>query len=77
MNKKEIKKIASVLSGAGCGVKVIDGDLGFALRQWKRDTKNSKKIQSLFERQQYIKPSVLKRQQKQLAIFRQQKESGK
>ena len=71
MNKKQ-KHHQSVIPGHATGAKVVNHDINFALRIWKRKLKTSDILNDLKENREYIKPSVSKRQQKIKAIYIQQ-----
>ena len=62
MNKK-LKYHQSTIPGHGIGSKVVNKDINFALRNWKRKLKNSNILLELKEKREYIKPSARKRQQ--------------
>tara|TARA_Y100000310_G_scaffold6855_1_gene7647 strand:- start:1222 stop:1461 length:240 start_codon:yes stop_codon:yes gene_type:complete len=62
MNKK-LKYHQSIIPGYGIGSKVVNKDINFALRNWKRKLKNSNILLELKEKREYIKPSARKRQQ--------------
>jgi len=49
-------------------VKVIKGNIQQALKKFKNKTMDSGHLQELRERQQFLKPSVVKRKQKKDAI---------
>ena len=49
-------------------VKVIKGNIQQALKKFKNKTMDSGHLLELRERQQYLKPSVIKRKQKKDAI---------
>ena len=49
-------------------IKVRKGDIGRALKQFKRLVKESDHIQELKKRREYIKPTTKRRKQKQEAI---------
>jgi ribosomal protein S21 len=68
MNKKQ-KYHQSVVSGKSNAVKVVNRDLNLALRIWKGNLKSSEILTELKERREYIKPSIIKRQQKAKAVF--------
>tara|TARA_Y100000034_G_C6808349_1_gene363148 strand:+ start:519 stop:758 length:240 start_codon:yes stop_codon:yes gene_type:complete len=70
MNKK-LKYHQSIIPGHGIGSKVVNKDVNFALRNWKRKLKNSNILSDLKEKKEYTKPSVRKRQQKNTAIYMQ------
>ena len=56
------------IPGCATGVKVVNGNIELALKAWKRKVKDSGKIEELKNRKEYIKPSAVKRKQKQQAI---------
>lgn len=71
-NKKQPKNTR--IEGVDVGVKVIDGNIESALKTFKRLMRDSKKIETYKERQEFLKPSVKKRVQKQKAIRRQEQQ---
>ena len=79
MNKK-MKRQKSILPGA-LGVRVIKtkqhpkGDINFALRSFKKELKQSGKLQELRERRYFIPKSAKKREQMKRAKYFQQLES--
>ncbi len=46
-------------------VKVVDGNIDSAIKLWKRKIKESRKLEMLRERKEFIKPSVKKRKKLQ------------
>ena len=76
MNKKQ-KHHQSILPGHGIGSKVVNNDLNFALRTWKRKLKSSDILTQLKESREYIKPSRIKRDKKNAAIYKQRIENFK
>jgi|14_taG_2_1085336.scaffolds.fasta_scaffold74923_2 ribosomal protein S21 len=56
-------------------VKVIKGDINRALKKLKRKTIDSGHLLELRERRYYIKPTTVRRRQKQLAVREQEKET--
>jgi len=69
---KKLKQHQSILPGHGIGSKVVNSDLNFALRNWKRKLKSADIITKLKESNEYIKPSQVKRARKLAAIYKQQ-----
>jgi len=53
-------------------VKVIKGNIQQALKKLKNKTMDSGHLQELRDRQQFLKPSIIKRKQKKDAIRKQQ-----
>ena len=53
-------------------VEVRNGDIARALKSFKRKTMNSGHLQELRDRKEYVKPTTVRRKQKQKAI-RQEK----
>lgn len=72
MNKKQ-KQHQSVIPGVG--VAVVGKDIGYALRQFKRQVKSAGILNEVKSRQEYIKPSVQRRQQKIKASYIQRMKS--
>ena len=71
MNKRQ-KQHKSIMSGNANGVMVIDKDLGFALRTFKRKMKQSNVLENLKENKRFIKSSVKRRRQINKAKYIQQ-----
>ena len=73
MNKHE-KRQKSILPG-GVGVKVVktkqhpNGDIALALRSFKKEVKESGKMEEFKERRYYVPPSAKKREMMKRAIF--------
>ena len=70
MNKKQ-KQHQSIVPGNAAAVNVINQDLGFALRLWKRKVKTTGVLEKTKDNKEFIKPSVKRRQQRQAAKFMQ------
>ena len=70
MNKHQ-KQHQSILPGNATAVNVVNQDLGFALRTWKRKVKNTGVLEKTKDNKEFIKPSVKRRQQRQAAQFMQ------
>lgn len=68
MNKKQ-KHHQSVVPGSGTSVNVINRDLNFALRIWKRKLKTADILTAVKDRREYTKPSIIKRKQKTKAVY--------
>lgn len=68
MNKNK-KRHQMQLSG-GIGANVVDGDLQSAIRFWKQDLKMSKKIETLYNNREYIKPSTKRKRTLDAAKYR-------
>ena len=70
------KSHESIIPGHYAGVKVTGSrkeDLEYAIKLLKRKMKYSGVMDELKERRQYLKPSVVKREQKKRAIYAQQR----
>ena len=50
-------------------IPVVKGNINKALKLFKRKFKNTKRLQEVRERRNYIKPSLNKRKQKQKSIL--------
>jgi ribosomal protein S21 len=70
MNKQH-KYHKSIVPGNSFSTKVINKDINFALRSWKKQLKTSNTLDILKEKQEFEKPSVTKRKIKNSAIFNQ------
>lgn len=71
MNKKH-KLHQTIVPGNGLGVRVVDRDLGYALKQFKRRVKKSRVLEKTFELKEFTKPSIINRAEKSKAAFIQQ-----
>ena len=58
------------------GVKVKNGDLGKALKLFKKKVEISGHLNELRERRYFVKPSIIKRIQKLEAIYRENKNNS-
>lgn len=56
----------------GCHVMVVEKDIELALRILKQKMKYSKKIESLKDNKEYIKPSVKRRKEILSAVYTEQ-----
>lgn len=74
MSKKH-KYHQSIIPGQGLGAAVPNGDLGFAIRLWKKQLKDADVLKMVKERKEYVKPSVIKRKAKADAAYRQRLQS--
>jgi len=70
MNKQH-KHHKSIVPGNSFSTKVINKDINFALRSWKKQLKISNTLDTLKEKREFEKPSVTKRKIKNSAIFNQ------
>ena len=57
-------------------VDIKNGNIEWALKQYKRKVQNIKQIEQLRERQTFVKPSVKNRLEKEKAIRKNQKDLG-
>ena len=70
-NKKPYKKVRRddmEIMGKPMSVKVVHNQIEPAIKLWKRKLKESGKIEQLKERKEFIKPSAVKRKQREEAI---------
>lgn len=80
MSKKQ-KHFESIIPGVMTGIKVpklpFDNktDLSFALRKWKKMLKDSKILNELKDRTEYIKPSFRKKEQRKRSAYLQKRYS--
>ena len=68
MSKKH-KYHQSIIPGFALGAAVPNGDLGFAIRTWKKKLKDADILKIVKSRREYVKPSVVKRKQMSDAIY--------
>tara|TARA_Y100000389_G_C17467114_1_gene526631 strand:- start:389 stop:622 length:234 start_codon:yes stop_codon:yes gene_type:complete len=73
MNKRKKLELSSLAGGIGANV--IDGDINTALKVYKWELKQSGKLQEVYNRKVYIKPSVTKRVQADKAKYLQRRQS--
>ena len=71
MNKKQ-KDHQSIIPGHSIAARVVNYDLGFAIRIWKKKLKDSDILLKLRENKEFIKPSVIKRAANSKARYIQQ-----
>lgn len=69
------KQIDSILPGRLNSI-LVNGDLTFALKRFKRMQKDSNVILECYARKFYVKPSVATRKQMDIAKFKQSKNLG-
>tara|TARA_R100000664_G_C2658066_1_gene75555 strand:+ start:166 stop:402 length:237 start_codon:yes stop_codon:yes gene_type:complete len=69
------KEFLSIAPGNKTGVLVVNGDINFALRQFKRIVKKSGTLFEHKNRTHYTKPSTKRRKKRLSAIFSQRLES--
>lgn len=62
----------AIVPGSATGVQV-NGDLSFALRLFKKNMKDSSKLEECYTRKEYTKPSILRRKQLDLAKYKNSK----
>lgn len=71
MKKYRAKKSEMIIVGKPNNVRVVNGDVNSAIKLWKKNLKESGKLDILKEKKDYVKPSVLKRKQKTDAEYSQ------
>lgn len=78
MHPKQLKRHQSILPGTEIGVRVTRskdprGDIERALKSWKRQLKQSGKIQMLKDRQEYMKPATRRKLDKAQRLYNAQR----
>ena len=68
------KQIEAILPGRLNAI-LVNGDITFALKRFKRMQKDSNVILECYERKFYVKPSVAHRKKMDVAKFKQSKEN--
>ena len=68
---KQLKHHKSIVPGKSNSTKVINRDINFALRLWKKQIKSSDVLGKIKSLQEHEKPSITKRREKQNAVYRQ------
>jgi hypothetical protein len=71
MKKQRTRKSDMIIVGKPNAVRVVDGDIGSALKLWKQNMKTSEKVDILKAKKEHIKPSVLNRKKRSDAEFNQ------
>lgn len=71
---KKQKKMKISLAG-GIGANVVDGDLPDAIRHWKQEVKKSNILVETFERREFIKPSIVKKNILNKAKYKQKRQT--
>ena len=70
MSKKH-KQHQSIIPGHSIGAKVVNKDINFALRTWKRKIKSSNILNTIKDKKEFIKPSFINRQKLISACYKQ------
>lgn len=73
---RQIKEFLSILPGSPLGANVVEGNVHKAIQRWKRKGKDSGLVRELYERQEYVKPSTLRRRVKHDAIYAEKRRKG-
>lgn len=69
------KKLNTIIPGKLSSIRVVDGNVEMALRNWKKMLKENKTIESCYDQKFYVKPSDSNRLAKNTAVYLQQKEA--
>ena len=70
MSRKQ-KEFLSIAPGSMGGVRVVNGDINFALRAFKRTVKRSGILFENKNRSHFIKPTTKRRKKKLAAVYSQ------
>ena len=68
---KQFKQHKSIVPGNPASTKVVNRDINFAIRIWKKQTKMSGILDILKTKQEFEKPSVTRKKIKSAAIHKQ------
>ena len=68
---KQFKQHKSIVPGNPASTKVVNRDINFALRNWKKQIKTSGVLDILKTKQEFEKPSVTRKKIKSAAIHKQ------
>ena len=68
---KQFKQHKSIVPGNPASTKVVNRDINFAIRNWKKQTKMSFILDILKTKQEFEKPSVTRKKIKSAAIHKQ------
>lgn len=55
------KKLNTIIPGKLSSIRVVDGNIEMALRNWKKMLKENKTIEACYDQKFYVKPSDSKR----------------
>ena len=69
--QRRARKSDMIVLGKPNHIKVVNGDIGSALKMWKQNMKANEKIDILKAKKEHIKSSVLNRKKKSDAAFTQ------
>ena len=69
--KQRARKSEMIIVGKPNNVKVVNDDINSAIKLWKRNLKDSGKLDVLKSKLEYVKPSVIKRKKRNDAQFSQ------
>ena len=70
MKKQRARKSEMIIVGKPNNVKVVNDDINSAIKLWKRNLKDSGKLDIVKAKQEFIKPSVINRKKREDAIRR-------
>ncbi len=73
---KQTKQFLSIIPGATCGVDCRHADLQYGMRTFKKMMSTSKKIETLYERKEFIKKSDKKRKIRDVAKYKEKRRNG-
>tara|TARA_A100000172_G_scaffold73232_1_gene54708 strand:+ start:1005 stop:1244 length:240 start_codon:yes stop_codon:yes gene_type:complete len=68
---KQFKQHKSIVPGNPSSTKVVNRDINFALRNWKKQIKTSGVLDILKTKQEFEKPSVTRKKIKSAAVYKQ------
>ena len=68
---KQFKQHKSIVPGNPASTKVVNRDINFAIRNWKKQTKMSGILDILKTKQEFEKPSVTRKKIKSAAVYKQ------
>lgn len=68
---KQFKQHKSIVPGNPASTKVVNRDINFALRNWKKQIKTSGVLDILKTKQEFEKPSVTRKKIKSAAVYKQ------
>ena len=71
MKQKRARKSDMIIVGRPNAVRVVDGDIGSALKLWKQNMKANEKVDILKAKKEHLKPSIVNRKKKNDAEFSQ------
>ena len=69
--EKDLKKLHDVAPGKLYGTRVVDGNIDRAIRRFKKQIRDSGILQEVYQRREFTKPSLIRRNQIKSAQYKE------